>query len=119
MKKIDEINNYLTDNSSKSRDRLIDSLIKKFEISKKSAEDYYYNWKKEFMKFNSENEKDYIAKVSKKAEEKKEMNEVDGLEVLKEVVIKEVKLKGRNGIYEAKTGLGVALESEGYFIRTL
>lgn len=68
MKKIDEINNYLTDNSSKSRDRLIDSLIKKFGISKKSAEDYYYNWKKEFMKFNSGNEKDYIAKVSKKVE---------------------------------------------------
>ena len=40
--------------------------------------------------------------------------ESDDLEVLEEVVIKEVKLKGKNGVYEAKTGLGVALESEGY-----
>lgn len=40
--------------------------------------------------------------------------ESDGLEVLEEVVIKEVKLKGKNGLYEAKTGLGVALENEGY-----
>lgn len=40
--------------------------------------------------------------------------ESDGLEVLEEVVIKEVKLKGKNGVYEAKTGVGVALENEGY-----
>lgn len=40
--------------------------------------------------------------------------ESDGLEVLEEVVIKEIKLKGRNGVYEAKTGVGVALENEGY-----
>lgn len=40
--------------------------------------------------------------------------ESDDLEVLEEVVIKEVKLKGRNGVYEAKTGVGVALENEGY-----
>ncbi|GAA0825361.1 hypothetical protein [Clostridium tertium] len=51
-----------------------------------------------------------ITDVVKKAEAK----ESDGLEVLEEVVIKEVKLKGKNGVYEAKTGLGVALESEGY-----
>ena len=49
--------------------------------------------------------KDHIAEVSKKVED---------LEVLEEVVIKEVKLKGRNGVYQAKTGLGVALENGEY-----
>ncbi|WP_195264538.1 hypothetical protein [Clostridium sp. 1001275B_160808_H3] len=53
---------------------------------------------------------DRITDVVKKAEAK----ESDTLEVLEEVVIKEVKLKGRNGVYEAKTGVGVALENEGY-----
>lgn len=43
-----------------------------------------------------------------------EVKESDDLEVLEEVVIKEVKLKGRNGVYEAKTGVGVALENDGY-----
>lgn len=53
---------------------------------------------------------DRITDVVKKVEVK----ESDDLEVLEEVVIKEVKLKGKNGVYEAKTGVGVALESEGY-----
>ncbi|MDU7948717.1 MAG: hypothetical protein E7J31_09775 [Clostridium sp.] len=43
-----------------------------------------------------------------------EDKESDELEVLEEVVIKEVKLKGKNGVYEAKTGVGVALENDGY-----
>ena len=121
MGKIEEINNYLTNNSSRTRDNLISNLVKKFEISKKSAETYYYSWKKEFMKTSNmgakkvaeevarqvekEIKKDHIAEVGKK---------VDDLEVIEEVVIKEVKLKGRNGVYKAKTGLGVALESGEY-----
>lgn len=55
---------------------------------------------------------DRITDVVKKAEAK----ESDTLEVLEEVVIKEVKLKGRNGVYEAKTGIGVELNNEGYKI---
>lgn len=121
MGKIDEINNYLTNNSSRTRDNLISNLVKKFEISKKSAETYYYSWKKEFMKTSNmgakkvseevsrqvekEIKKDHIAEVGKK---------VDDLEVLEEEVIKHIKVKGRNGIYEAKTGLGVALENGEY-----
>lgn len=49
--------------------------------------------------------KDHIAEVSKK---------VDELEVLEEEVIKSIKVKGRNGVYQAKTGLGVALENGEY-----
>lgn len=121
MGKIEEINNYLTNNSSRTRDNLISNLVKKFEISKKSAETYYYSWKKEFMKTSNmgakkvseevarqvekEIKKDHIAEVSKK---------VDDLEVLEEEVIKSIKVKGRNGVYKAKTGLGVALENGEY-----
>ena len=56
-----------------------------------------------------EDSKKIAAEVARQIEK-----ESDDLEVLEEVVIKEVKLKGKNGVYEAKTGLGVALESEGY-----
>lgn len=38
----------------------------------------------------------------------------DDLEVLEEEVIKSIKVKGRNGVYQAKTGLGVALENGEY-----
>lgn len=132
MGKIDEINKYLTDNQCRAKSYLIPKLVEKFGITKRSADTYYYKWKKEYMntskcvpteeiKINKEDakkvaeevvrqvereiKKDHIAEVSKK---------VDDLEVLKEVVIKEVKLKGRNGVYEAKTGLGVALENGAY-----
>lgn len=43
-----------------------------------------------------------------------EVGKEDEFEILEEVVIREVKLRGKNGVYNAKTGLGVALESEGY-----
>lgn len=56
-----------------------------------------------------EDSKKIAAEVARQIEK-----ESDDLEVLEEVIIKEVKLKGKNGVYEAKTGLGVALESEGY-----
>lgn len=55
---------------------------------------------------------DHIAEVGQMIEVK----ENDDFEVLEEVVIKEVKLKGRNGVYEAKTGIGVELNNEGYKI---
>lgn len=64
------------------------------------------NIKKDIEK---EDAKKIAAEVARQIEK-----ESDDLEVLEEVVIKEVKLKGKNGVYEAKTGLGVALESEGY-----
>ncbi|MBU6137329.1 hypothetical protein [Clostridium tertium] len=60
-----------------------------------------------------EDAKKIAAEVARQIDKEIE-KESDDLEVLEEVVIKEVKLKGKNGVYEAKTGLGVALESEGY-----
>ncbi|WP_394884149.1 hypothetical protein [Clostridium tertium] len=58
-----------------------------------------------------EDAKKIAAEVARQIEK-----ESDDLEVLEEVVIKEVKLKGRNGVYEAKTGIGVELNNEGYKI---
>ena len=62
---------------------------------------------------------DHIPEVEHKEikEEVKEEKEMaKGLEILEEVVVKTVKAKGNNGVYEAKTGVGVALENEGYKI---
>jgi len=68
-------------------------------------------------------EEDHIAEVGQMIEEskeevkeEKEMVKENGLEIIEEVVIKTVKAKGINGVYEAKTGVGVALENEGYKI---
>lgn len=76
------------------------------ENAKKIAEEVARQLEKEVSK------EDRITEVIKEVKEK----ESDTLEVLEEVVIKEVKLKGKHGVYEAKTGIGVALENEGYKI---
>ena len=66
---------------------------------------------------------DHIAEVEQKVQEvqeeikeevKEEKEMGKGLEILEEVVVKTVRAKGNNGVYEAKTGVGVALENEGY-----
>lgn len=71
---------------------------------------------KEMKKMSEKDVKKLAKQIVKNIVEDEEnvAKEVDGFEVLEEVVIKEVKLKGRNGVYKAKTGLGVALENEGY-----
>lgn len=90
------------------------------EMEIEDAAAYILDEKKEDKEMKKMSEKD-VKKLAKQIvknivedEEENVAKEVDGFEVLEEVVIKEVKLKGRNGIYEAKTGLGVALENEGY-----
>lgn len=49
MGKIDEINKYLTDNQCRAKSYLIPKLVEKFGITKRSADTYYYKWKKEYM----------------------------------------------------------------------
>lgn len=113
--------------SGKERKEVIEEVMFKFpKLSKTSANNAYGKIQEEL---EIEDAATYILqdnKNIKKAIEKEDAKKIaaevarqiekesDDLEVLEEVVIKEVKLKGRNGIYEAKTGLGVALESEGY-----
>lgn len=60
--------------------------------------------------------KDLEKAIEKEVNEEKEMVKEKGLEIIEEVVVKTVKAKGNNGVYEAKTGVGVALENEGYKI---
>jgi len=144
MGKIDEINKYLTDNQCRAKSYLIPKLVDKFGITKRSADTYYYKWKKEYMQtskcvpteeikisngnVNKTMQVDVKADAKKVAEEvarqlAKEIKKdhiaevgqkVDDLEVIEEKVIKSIKVKGRNGVYQAKTGLGVALENGEY-----
>lgn len=93
---------------------MITNAVKKVRAERvKNTEDaatYILQDNKNIKKaIEKEDAKKIAAEVARQIEK-----ESDDLEVLEEVVIKEVKLKGKNGVYEAKTGLGVALESEGY-----
>lgn len=89
------------------------------EMEIEDAAAYILDEKKEDKEMKKMSEKD-VKKLAKQIvkniveDEEDTIKEVDGFEVLEEVVIKEVKLKGANGVYQAKTGLGVALENEGY-----
>lgn len=89
------------------------------EMEIEDAAAYILDEKKDDKEMKKISEKD-VKKLAKQIvkniveDEEDTIKEVDDFEILEEVVIKEVKLKGKNGIYEAKTGLGVALESEGY-----
>ncbi|MGG7144910.1 hypothetical protein ACQPVP_15825 [Clostridium nigeriense] len=145
MKKIDEIYKYLNRNSSREKNQLLKNIAKKFELSDEDADKYYNSWKKEYMKpsnistrkedakkiakevarqIEKELEKeDHIAEVGQMIEESKEevkeekkMVKENGLEIIEKKVVKTVKAKGNNGTYEGETGVGVALENEGYKI---
>lgn len=65
MKKIDEIKNYLTENAERTKEYLLERLMKNFEISRKSAETYYYIWKKEYMESSeTKNRREEAKKVA-------------------------------------------------------
>lgn len=90
--------------------------MKKKEVKKKTSIDKLTKKEQEaFIQDVVKNVREEIENCEPIQQNKKdkEMVKVNGLEVLEEVIIKEVKLKGKNGVYNAKTGLGVALESEG------
>lgn len=72
--------------------------------------------KEEAKKIAKEVAKDLEKEIEKEVKEEKEVSKEKGLEIIEEVVVKTVKAKGSNGVYEAKTGVGVALENEGYKI---
>ncbi|MGG7215371.1 hypothetical protein ACQPUY_17470 [Clostridium nigeriense] len=126
MKKIDEIYKYLNRNSSREKNQLLKNIAEKFELSNEDAEKYYNSWKKEYMKpSNISIRKEDAEKIAKEVarqvekelvKEGKGMSKENGLEIIEKEVVKTVKAKGINGIYEAKTGVGVALENEGYKI---
>ncbi|MBD7914227.1 hypothetical protein H9660_03620 [Clostridium sp. Sa3CUN1] len=74
MRKIDEINSYLNINSHKEKEELLKNIMKIFNISNKTAELYYYKWKKDFMNTKtciSENKEDKKVKIMSKLKIKK------------------------------------------------
>lgn len=74
MRKIDEINSYLNINSHKEKEQLLKNIMKIFNISNKTAELYYYKWKKDFMNTKtciSENKEDKKVKIMSKLKIKK------------------------------------------------
>ena len=50
MKKIDEIYKFINENAEYRKETIIKKVVKRFNISQEDAQDYYYKWKKEFMK---------------------------------------------------------------------
>lgn len=114
LKDTEEAAKYILGENEKLKEEIQEEIK---EEAKRVAEEVARQLEKE----------DHIAEVSQKVqkaqeqvqdkvqEEVKEEKEiVKGLEILEEVVVKTVKAKGNNGVYEAKTGVGVALENEGY-----
>ncbi|KEH91662.1 hypothetical protein Z962_p0038 (plasmid) [Clostridium botulinum C/D str. BKT12695] len=61
-------------------------------------------------------ETEHIVENEEKLEENKKQ-EVKGLKVLEEKVVKTIKVEGENGVYEAETGKGVILSRENASIR--
>ena len=85
------------------------------EIETEKAAAYILEDNKEMKKKVKKTEKkEEKPEAEPKVEEVKEEPKADDLEVLEEEIIKSIKVKGKNGIYNAKTGLGVVLEGEGY-----
>lgn len=84
MKKIDGIYKYLNENLGKEKEQLLKNMVKKFKISDKTAELYYYRWKKEFMNTSKCVPKDLVKKINNKEVEevmKEEVKEVEKINV--------------------------------------
>lgn len=104
LKNIEDAANYILQDSKKMKEKIKSDAR---EIAKNFADNLEEELEKE----------DHIPEVEQeeiKEEVKEEKEMVKGLEILEEVVVKTVRAKGNNGVYEAKTGVGVALENEGY-----
>lgn len=112
MSKLENIKKYLSENEGKEKQVLIKDICEKFDVTKKSAEIYYYQWKKEFTGSDECIPKEEKTVVLEPKEEKikekiiiphdiKPIN-TDEEEVFKKSKIKIVKadLKGEYGEYK-------------------
>lgn len=66
MGKLNEIYKYLNANQSKEKYYLVSNLVKKFDVTKKSAEAYYYKWKREYMQTSKCVPKDLVKTIKNK-----------------------------------------------------
>lgn len=107
LKDTEEAAKYILEENKQLKDKMK-------EEAKEIAKSFADNLEKELEKEDHIAEVGQMVKEEIKEEVKEEKEMVKGLEILEEVVVKTVKAKGNNGVYEAKTGVGVALENEGY-----
>lgn len=96
MRKIEEINSYLNINSHKEKEQLLSSIMKIFNISYKTAQLYYYKWKKEFMNTKTCIPEDEFKKVDSKNIDRNESIELNRIRKLK---INKVVIEGEFGHY--------------------
>ena len=104
LKSTEDTAKYILEDSKKMKEKI---KLDAKEIAKNFADNLEEELEKEDQTPEVEQEE-----IKEEIKEEKEM--VKGLEILEEVVVKTVRAKGNNGVYEAKTGIGVALENEGY-----
>lgn len=106
---------YILEDNKKIKEEIKKDIKKNKKKSEEKAgiEELTKKEQEEFIQEVVKNIREEIENCEEVKEEK-EMGKVEELEVLEEIVIKEVKLKGSNGVYNAKTGIGVQLENEGY-----
>ena len=98
MSKLENIKKYLNENEGKEKQVLIKDICEKFDVKEKSAEIYYYQWKKEFTGSNEcipkeERIIDLLPKQEKIKEKIIIPHDVKPLNADKEVVFKESKIK--------------------------
>lgn len=95
------------------------------ELDLENAAAYILEDNKELKKeINKEDAKKVAEEVARQLEKEinkeevkkmsKEDVKVSGIEVIEEKVIKKIKVKGNNGLYEGETGVGVALKNGEY-----
>ena len=92
MRKIDEIYIYLNENSDKEKRVILKGMAKRFSISDKTSELYYYRWKKDFMNTPKKPKTNLQPNQEKKVESKEVKN--NKLKKQQAIVI-----KGEYGIY--------------------
>lgn len=116
MSKINEIKKYLSENDGKDKEILIKEISKKFITTEKSAEIYYYQWKKEFTGSNKcvpKEEKKVEAELKEAPKEKVMiLHDIKPINADKEEVFKNkpkikiitAKLQGQCGEYMVTDG---------------
>ncbi len=107
----EDVYEYFTDHlKSWNGEEMIKHAIKEFGFTESTAQTYYYKWKKEFMnnkitkveKTDKKQTRD-LQEESKKVQSKEEVK-VEGLKVLEEKVIKQLKLRGRMAYIQVQQG---------------
>ena len=96
MRKRDEIYIYLNENSDKEKRVILKGMAKRFSISDKTSELYYYRWKKDFMNTSKCVPKKPKTNLQPNQEKKVESKEVKNNKLKKQQAIV---IKGECGIY--------------------